>query len=178
MKIGIISDLHGTFDDHLAKFLAEVDEVWCAGDIGGEGEVLNGLRAMGKSVVAVWGNIDNHTLRLTYPEWQCFEREGTKVLMTHIGGYPRRYDHELWPKFRPLGPRFSWLVTLTFSRLSTTRSTTCSTSTPALPDSTDRTRSAPPFASKSTARRFAIWRFGSIPDDNHLPKIKYFIVSR
>lgn len=84
MKIGIISDLHGTFDDHLAKFLAEVDEVWCAGDIG-SGDGVQRLTAMGKSVVAVYGNIDDHTMRLTYPEWQCFEREGAKVLMTHIG---------------------------------------------------------------------------------------------
>ena len=68
MKIGIISDLHGTFDDHLARFLDEVDEVWCAGDIGGQGEALEPLRAMGKRVVAVYGNIDDHTMRLTYPE--------------------------------------------------------------------------------------------------------------
>lgn len=84
MKIGIISDLHGTFDDHLANFLADVDEVWCAGDIG-YGDGLARLTAMGKSVVAVYGNIDDHTMRLTYPEWQCFEREGARVLMTHIG---------------------------------------------------------------------------------------------
>ena len=84
MKIGIISDLHGTFDDHLARFLAEVDEVWCAGDIG-VGDGLQRLAEMGKRVVAVYGNIDDHTMRLTYPEWQCFEREGARVLMTHIG---------------------------------------------------------------------------------------------
>lgn len=105
MKIGIISDLHGTFDDHLAKFLAEVDEVWCAGDIGGEGEVLAQLRAMGKPVVAVFGNIDNHTLRLTYPEWQCFEREGARVLMTHIGFRGGRPLPAVAARLRSLRPK-------------------------------------------------------------------------
>ena len=103
MKIGIISDLHGTFDDHLARFLADVDEVWCAGDIG-YGDGLARLTAMGKSVVAVYGNIDDHTMRLTYPEWQCFEREGARILMTHIGFYGGRYVREGYAKICSLRP--------------------------------------------------------------------------
>jgi len=41
---------------------------------------------------AVHGNIDGYDLRRLYPErlrWNC---EGADVLMTHIGGYPGRYD--------------------------------------------------------------------------------------
>lgn len=41
---------------------------------------------------AVCGNCDGGDLRRLYPEklrWNC---EGADVLMTHIGGYPGRYD--------------------------------------------------------------------------------------
>lgn len=103
MKIGIISDTHGTLDDHLASFLAEVDEVWCAGDIGTP-EVVERLRAMGKSVVAVHGNIDDHTMRLTWPEWQCFEREGARIVMTHIGFRSGRYLPAVGARLRSLRP--------------------------------------------------------------------------
>ena len=103
MKIGIISDLHGTFDDSLKGFLSEVDEIWCAGDIGSE-ECARAMTSFGKRVVAVHGNIDDHTMRLTYPEWQCFEREGAKILLTHIGFYGGRYLKEVYAKICSLRP--------------------------------------------------------------------------
>ena len=52
LRIGIISDLHGTFDEPLKRFLAEVDEIWCAGDIG-NAEAAEAMVAFGKPVVAV-----------------------------------------------------------------------------------------------------------------------------
>ena len=103
MKIGIISDLHGTFDESLRGFLSEVDEIWCAGDIGSE-ECAQAMRSFGKPIVAVYGNIDDHTMRLTYPEWQCFEREGARILMTHIGFYGGRYLREVYAKICSLRP--------------------------------------------------------------------------
>ena len=103
LRIGVISDLHGTLDAPLREFLAEVDEVWCAGDIG-SGATLETLRSLGKSVVAVYGNIDDHTMRLTVPEWQCFEREGARILMTHIGFYGGRYVREVYGKICSLRP--------------------------------------------------------------------------
>ena len=45
-----------------------------------------------KPLVGVAGNCDNHDLRFTHPLHRFFECEGLKVLMTHIGGYPGRYD--------------------------------------------------------------------------------------
>ena len=62
------------------------------------------MTAFGKRVVAVYGNIDDHTMRLTYPEWQCFEREGARILMTHIGFYGGRYLKEVYTKICSLRP--------------------------------------------------------------------------
>ena len=45
-----------------------------------------------KPLVGVVGNCDNYDLRWDYPVYKVFECEGMKVLMTHIGGYPGRYD--------------------------------------------------------------------------------------
>lgn len=103
MKIGIISDLHSTFDEPLREFLAEVDEIWCAGDIGSQ-ECAQAMCSLGKPVVAVHGNIDDYTMRLTYPAWQCFERAGAKILMTHIGFYGGRYLKEVYAKICSLRP--------------------------------------------------------------------------
>lgn len=89
-KIGIISDTHGIFDDALRRFLEPVDEVWHAGDVGFI--ALADEIAAFKPLRAVYGNIDDAVTRRAYPQFDCFECEGVKVLMTHIGGYPGRYD--------------------------------------------------------------------------------------
>ncbi|MFI3317917.1 MAG: metallophosphoesterase family protein [Rikenellaceae bacterium] len=89
-KIGIISDTHSLFDECLRDFLAEVDEIWHAGDIGTL-KLADQIAAF-KPLRAVWGNIDGADLRRVYRNIICFEVEGVKVLMTHIGGYPKRYQ--------------------------------------------------------------------------------------
>lgn len=89
MKIGIISDTHGTFDSVLREFLSPCDEVWCAGDFGTT-EVADAIAAF-KPLRAVYGNIDGELTRRMYGEFNLFEADGVKVLMTHIGGYPRNY---------------------------------------------------------------------------------------
>ena len=89
-KIGLISDTHGHFDGKLRDFLAEVDEIWHAGDIGTL--ELSDQIATFKPLRAVRGNADGGTLRIVWPEFNLFECEGVRVLMTHIGGYPGRYD--------------------------------------------------------------------------------------
>ncbi len=88
-KIGLISDTHGTFDAKLMTFLADVDEIWHAGDIGGL-ETADRIAAF-KPLRAVSGNIDGGTIRRVYPLWDSFACEGVGVLMTHIGGYPGHY---------------------------------------------------------------------------------------
>ena len=45
-----------------------------------------------KPLLGVAGNCDNYDLRFEHPVHRFFECEGLKILMTHIGGYPGRYD--------------------------------------------------------------------------------------
>lgn len=90
MKIGVISDTHNTFDTLLKEFLAPCDEVWHAGDFGSV-EVADRI-ARFKPLRGVYGNIDGGVLRRMYNDFSLFEVEGVKVLMTHIGGYPRHYS--------------------------------------------------------------------------------------
>lgn len=91
MYIGLISDTHGVFDPRFREFFSQVDQIWHAGDFGG-GMELAARMADFKPLVGVAGNCDNHDLRFIHPLHRFFECEGLKVLMTHIGGYPGRYD--------------------------------------------------------------------------------------
>ncbi len=89
-KILLLSDTHGHLDQKIIKYINVVDEVWHAGDIG-TNAVANGISSL-KTLKGVYGNIDGHELRSQFPENQIFSSEGVKVLMTHIGGYPGRYN--------------------------------------------------------------------------------------
>lgn len=103
MQIGIISDTHGLFDDALKEFLAPVDEIWHSGDFGGGFETAAAIAAF-KPLVGVVGNIDDRGLLDEYPAYNFFEREGFRILMTHIGGYPGHYDRRaqaLLDRFSP-----------------------------------------------------------------------------
>ena len=94
MKIGIISDTHGFWDDKYATYLGECDEVWHAGDIGSM-EVADRFEALGPRFRAVYGNIDDYDMRSRYGELLRFEAGGVDVLMKHIGGYPGNYDRSI-----------------------------------------------------------------------------------
>lgn len=93
-KIGLLSDTHNTWDDKYEQYFADRDEIWHAGDIGSLA-LANRFEAL-KPFRAVHGNIDDFATRQAYPETVRFTLEGVEVLMTHIGGYPGRYD----PKIR------------------------------------------------------------------------------
>ncbi|MGQ8337956.1 metallophosphoesterase family protein [Sunxiuqinia sp. A32] len=90
IRIGLISDTHGALSKRILNFLEEVDEIWHAGDIGNP-ETADELAAM-KPLKAVYGNIDGHVLRRMFPENLRFRCEQVEVFMTHIGGYPGRYE--------------------------------------------------------------------------------------
>lgn len=92
-KIGLVSDTHGIIDDKLIIFFKDVDEIWHAGDAGNI-NVLDKLAAL-KYLRAVYGNIDDHVIRLQFPEDNRFNIEGIDVWMTHIGGYPGNYDRRI-----------------------------------------------------------------------------------
>ena len=103
MYIGLISDTHGVFSREFRDFLEPVDQIWHAGDFGGGLELAEEIAEF-KPLLGVAGNCDNYNLRFTHPVHRFFECEGLKVLMTHIGGYPGRYDaraKELINKYCP-----------------------------------------------------------------------------
>lgn len=102
-KIGLISDTHGVFDDKLREFLTDVDEIWHAGDIGSI-ELADRIAAF-RPLRAVYGNIDGGTTRVAYKPMVGFECEGVRVLMTHIGGYPGRYESEAYSQILRCRPK-------------------------------------------------------------------------
>lgn len=91
-KIGLISDTHGTFDEKIRHFLEPTSEIWHAGDIGSL--ALADEIAAFRPLRAVYGNIDDHRVRTVYPKFLHIVCENLSVVMTHIGGYPGRYDPE------------------------------------------------------------------------------------
>lgn len=91
-KILLISDTHGYIDAKLPKYIQTVDEVWHGGDIGSR-SVCEEIEKL-KPLKAVHGNIDGQDLRKSYPENNIFLCEQVKVFITHIGGYPNRYNSE------------------------------------------------------------------------------------
>lgn len=94
-RIGVLSDTHGHWDDRLANFFSNCDEIWHAGDIGNI-ETADTIAAF-KPFRAVHGNIDDIKVRSVYPKINRFKCEEVDVLLTHIGGYPGRYDVEIKP---------------------------------------------------------------------------------
>lgn len=103
MYIGLISDTHGVFSQQFRDFLEPVDQIWHAGDFGGGLDLANEI-AQFKPLVGVAGNCDNYDLRYEHPLYRLFECEGLKVLMTHVGGYPGKYDAralKLITEYRP-----------------------------------------------------------------------------
>jgi len=91
-KILLISDTHSWLDEKLFKYIQTVDEVWHAGDIG-DIKICTEIEKL-KPLKAVYGNIDGQEVRKSYPENNIFMCEGVKVFITHIGGYPNRYNLE------------------------------------------------------------------------------------
>ncbi|MBT8258835.1 MAG: metallophosphatase family protein [Bacteroidia bacterium] len=89
-RILLISDTHSYIGEDILKYVGQADEVWHAGDIG-DIRVIDEISAI-KPVKAVYGNIDNATIRAEFPEHNRFNCEDVKVWMTHIGGYPGRYN--------------------------------------------------------------------------------------
>ncbi len=96
-KIGLISDTHGLLDKRVFEHFEPCDEIWHAGDIG-SAEVLRALREF-RPTRAVFGNIDGGEVRYSLSEFYRFRVEEINVLMTHIGGYPGKYNPWLIPWF-------------------------------------------------------------------------------
>lgn len=92
-KILLLSDTHSHLDDTILKYVEQADQVWHAGDIG-DLKVTDALKKL-KPLRAVYGNIDDDKARLEFPLHNRFLCEGVDVWITHIGGYPGKYNPNL-----------------------------------------------------------------------------------
>ena len=101
-KILLLSDTHGYIDEKIISYINYVDEVWHAGDIG-DVKVIDSIKLL-KPIKAVYGNIDSNEIRMMTEKNLIFESEGIRVVMTHIAGYPGKYNRnaiELIQKYDP-----------------------------------------------------------------------------
>src|SRR4051812_15619376 len=90
MRIVLLSDTHGFLDNALIASCRDCDEIWHAGDFG-TAEVLDRLEEIA-TVRGVFGNVDGPELRSQVPEDLGWSSGSLGFYMTHIGGYPGRYD--------------------------------------------------------------------------------------
>lgn len=95
MVLGILSDTHSYFHPNLPGYLAEVDYILHAGDVGSP-DILDRLEELAPTY-AVSGNIDGAAVRRRAPEVQLLRIGGVRIRMTHIGGHPNRW-------YRGIGP--------------------------------------------------------------------------
>ncbi len=89
-RILLLSDTHSHIDDKILKYVHQADEVWHAGDIGDL--IVTDTIKKSKPLRAVYGNIDNDKARMEFPLHNRFLCEGVDVWITHIGGYPGKYN--------------------------------------------------------------------------------------
>lgn len=102
-KIGLLSDTHSFLDENIFRYFESCDEIWHGGDIG-DPAVADRLEAF-RPFRAVYGNIDGKPIRLRYPLDLRFECEGVEVFMTHIGGYPGKYEARVRPILQANPPK-------------------------------------------------------------------------
>ncbi len=102
-RILLLSDTHSFMDSKILKYVKQADEVWHAGDIG-DLKVTDAIQKL-KPLKAVYGNIDNAQARTEFPLDQRFLCEEVDVWITHIGGYPGRYDRRIRDEIRANPPK-------------------------------------------------------------------------
>ncbi|WP_028892801.1 metallophosphoesterase [Tenacibaculum sp. 47A_GOM-205m] len=102
-KILLLSDTHSFIDDQILKFVKQADEVWHAGDIG-DLHVTDMIKDI-KPLRAVYGNIDDNNARAEFPLDNRFLIEGVSVWITHIGGYPNKYNYRVQEELKRNPPK-------------------------------------------------------------------------
>ncbi|MGB5821263.1 MAG: metallophosphoesterase family protein [Saonia sp.] len=102
-RILLLSDTHSHMDNTILKYARQADEVWHAGDIG-RLAVTDALSEL-KPVRGVHGNIDDHIIQKEFPLDNRFFCEGVDVWITHIGGYPNKYNIRVRDEIRQNPPK-------------------------------------------------------------------------
>ena len=95
-RIGLLSDTHDFLPERLFFYFEKVNEIWHAGDFGSL-ELADRLADF-KPLKGVYGNIDGQDVRTVFPQHQRFMCEEVDVWITHIGGYPGRYERYVKPE--------------------------------------------------------------------------------
>ena len=101
-QIVLLSDTHHTLDDRFFLHFENADEIWHAGDIGGL-KITDKLKKFAP-LKAVWGNIDDKIIRTEFKATLYFKCEKVNVMMTHIGGYPGKYNKKILPLIEQINP--------------------------------------------------------------------------
>ena len=101
-QISLLSDTHGVLDKRFIPHLKDSDEIWHAGDIGTI-NIYDELCKLSK-VRAIYGNIDNHKLRIILKPELLFKCEEVNIFMTHIAGYPGKYSKGITKKIEIYKP--------------------------------------------------------------------------
>lgn len=102
-KILLLSDTHSYIDEQILKFVKQADEIWHAGDIG-DLHVTDTIKSF-KPLRAVYGNIDDANARLEFPLDNKFTIENVTIWMTHIGGYPNKYNQRVREELQQNSPK-------------------------------------------------------------------------
>jgi hypothetical protein len=102
-KILLLSDTHSYIDDTILKYVNQADEVWHAGDIGNL-DVTDTIKKL-KPLRAVYGNIDDDKARMEFPLHNRFMCENVDVWITHIGGYPGKYNTAIREEIKANPPK-------------------------------------------------------------------------
>lgn len=101
INIGLLSDTHGDLDERVFHHFKDCDEIWHAGDIGAG--VIDQLRFF-KPLHAVYGNIDDSSIRWFAPEFVIRDIAGLRSLIIHIAGRPPKFNanvSNLIQKYQP-----------------------------------------------------------------------------
>jgi putative phosphoesterase len=101
-QIVLLSDTHHKLDDRFFPHFENADEIWHAGDIGSL-EITDTLKKYAP-IRVVYGNIDDKTIRTEFKANLYFKCEKVNVMMTHIGGYPGRYNKQILPIIEQTNP--------------------------------------------------------------------------
>lgn len=94
MKVLLLSDNHGYWDEGILKHVQWADEVWHAGDwlnLALHDQIFK----LGKPIRGVFGNVDGTDVKGWYKLHNKFTIEGVKFWMTHIGGKPGKYNPKI-----------------------------------------------------------------------------------
>ena len=99
MRLGIISDTHGTLPPEVFQVFEGVDHILHAGDVG-SAEILTELEALAP-VTAVYGNTDGWGLRAKLPKVAKLRLDGFDIVVTHgdqFGTPTPEALHEAFPE--------------------------------------------------------------------------------